>query len=199
MSEIVLPEAKVEGLSSFEANLYGRRSVREFSEVPLSLATAGQLLWAAQGVTSAAGERTAPSAGALYPLELYLAAGSIEGIAAGVYRYRPRDHTLRLHLAGDRRDKLAQAAFGQSALAGAAAILVVTAVYRRTSVKYGSRANRYVHMEVGHAAQNVYLQAESLRLGTVIIGAFEDERVRDVLELPRSETPLALLPVGTRR
>jgi SagB-type dehydrogenase family enzyme len=173
--------------------------VREFRAASLSLASVGQLLWAAQGLTASTGERTAPSAGGLYPLELYLVAGSVEQVAPGVYRYDPRGHRLRLHCSGDRRRALGGAALGQSAVTGAPAILVVVAVYGRTSAKYGSRGDRYVHMEVGHAAQNIYLEAQSLGLGTVIIGAFKDERVRDVLELPPSESPLALLPVGARQ
>jgi SagB-type dehydrogenase family enzyme len=198
-TDIALPAATIDGPASFEANLGSRRSVREFGTAALPLATVAQLLWAAQGVTSPAGERTAPSAGALYPLELYLVAGNVEGIGAGIYRYRPPSHALRPHLAGDHRRALAEAALGQSAVRTAAAVLVIAAVYGRTSVKYGARADRYVHMEAGHAAQNVYLQAESLRLGTVIVGAFEDERVRDALALPEREMPLVLMPVGARR
>jgi SagB-type dehydrogenase family enzyme len=199
MTEIRLPEPKFRSASSFEASLRERRSVREFSSASLSLASVGQLLWAAQGLTAATGERTAPSAGALYPLELYLVAGSMERVAPGVYRYEPPSHALRSHCVRDRRPQLAEAALGQTAITGAAAVLVATAVYGRTSVKYGSRGNRYVHMEVGHVAQNVYLQAQSLGLGTVIIGAFDDERVREVLELQADENPLALMPIGARR
>jgi SagB-type dehydrogenase family enzyme len=199
MHDIVLPIPKTDGASSFEADLCRRRSVREFSAAPLSLPMVGQLLWAAQGVTSSAGERTAPSAGALYPLELLLAAGRIDAVEPGVYRYRPQDHALRFHLAGDRRKRLSQAALQQSALADAAAILAIAAVYRRTSAEYGTRGKRYVQMEVGHAAQNVYLQAVSLGLGTVIIGAFDDDRIHEILELSGREAPLALLPVGVPR
>jgi SagB-type dehydrogenase family enzyme len=163
----------------------------------LTLASVGQLLWAAQGVTSSTGERTAPSAGALYPLEIFLAAGTVDGLAAGVYRYSPQDHALRLHLADDRRRELAAAALEQSAVEDASAVLVIAAVYARTARKYGTRAERYVHIEVGHAAQNVYLQAQALGLGTVIIGAFDDEAVGRVLELDPAEASLALMPVGT--
>lgn len=197
--DIVLPVPRTDGASSFEADLCRRRSVREFSTAPLSLPSIGQLLWAAQGVTSSAGERTAPSAGALYPLELLLAAGRIDAVEPGVYRYRPQNHALRSHLAGDRRGRLSQAALRQSALADAAAVLVIGAVYQRTSTEYGTRAKRYVQMEVGHAAQNVYLQAVSLGLGTVIIGAFDDDQIHEVLELTGQEAPLALLPVGVPR
>jgi SagB-type dehydrogenase family enzyme len=198
-SEIALPAPEIGRASSLEAILRARRSVREFAAEPLPLATVGQLLWAAQGVTSSAGGRTAPSAGALYPLEVYLVAGNVRGVVVGVYRYEPQGHLLRLHSQGDRRHELAHAALKQSALADAAAVLVITAVYARTSARYGARGKQYVHMEAGHAAQNVYLQAESLGLGTVIIGAFEDDKIHDVLELPAREAPLALLPVGTQR
>jgi len=199
VATIALPEASVEGTASFEAILRKRRSVREFGASSLSLAAAGQLLWAAQGVTSSAGERTAPSAGALYPLEVYLVAGSVDVLPAGVYRYRPQKHALRVHLAGDRRRELGEAALGQTAVSKAPAVLVVVALYARTARKYGVRAERYVHIEAGHVAQNVYLQAQVLGLGTVIVGAFEDDAVRSALELPQTESPLALLPVGTPR
>jgi SagB-type dehydrogenase family enzyme len=194
---LLLPRAAIGGAASFEAILRKRRSVREFRASPLTLASVGQLLWAAQGVTSSTGERTAPSAGALYPLEIFLAAGTVDGLAAGVYRYSPQDHALRLHLADDRRRELAAAALEQSAVEDASAVLVIAAVYARTARKYGTRAERYVHIEVGHAAQNVYLQAQALGLGTVIIGAFDDEAVGRVLELDPAEASLALMPVGT--
>jgi len=199
MTDILLPEPDFRSSLSLEASLRDRRSVRRFSAASLSLASVGQLLWAAQGLTATTGERTAPSAGALYPLELYLVTGRVERVTPGVYRYQPPSHALRSHCAGDRRRRLAEAALRQYAIKSAAAVLVAAAVYRRTSVKYGSRGTRYVHMEVGHVAQNVYLQAQSLALGTVIVGAFDDESVREVLELPADESPLALMPVGARR
>jgi SagB-type dehydrogenase family enzyme len=182
--------------SSFESVLKRRRSVRDFDASPLPLASAGQLLWAAQGVTSSAGERTAPSAGALYPLEILLLAGTVDGLAPGVYRFTPEHHELRPHLADDRRRALAAAALEQRAVRDASAVLAIAGVYARTARKYGARAERYVHIEVGHAAQNVYLQAQALGLGTVIIGAFDDEAVARVLELDPEEVPLALMPVG---
>jgi len=199
MTEILLPEPELASACSLEASLRERRSVRRFSAASLSLASVAQLLWAAQGLTASTGGRTAPSAGALYPLELYLATRRVERVTPGVYRYEPASHALRSHCPGDRRRRLAEAALGQYAIKSAAAVLVVTAVYRRTSVKYGARGNRYVHMEVGHVAQNVYLQAQSLTLGTVMVGAFDDASVREVLELPADESPLALMPVGARR
>jgi SagB-type dehydrogenase family enzyme len=192
----LLPKPVTAGSASVEEILRKRRSVREFQPSSLPLASVGQLLWAAQGVTSPGGERAAPSAGALYPLEILLVAGSVDGLAPGVYRYRSQDHGLRSYLGGDRRRELAAAALEQSAVEDAPAALAIAAVYARTARKYGTRAERYVHVEVGHAAQNVYLQAQALGLGTVIIGAFDDDAVARVLELDPAEAPLALLPVG---
>lgn len=194
-----LPEPRLDGDVSLEASIRERRSVREFSKRPLSLADAGQLLWAAQGVTSRDGGRAAPSAGALYPLELYLVAGNIESLPAGLYRYRPRGHRLQ-HLAdGDLRDALGRAALGQAWVRRAPAVLVIAAVYERSARKYGQRARRYARIETGHAAQNVYLQAVALDLGTVIVGAFDDTEVQQVLNLPADHAPLALMPAGHLR
>lgn len=140
------------------------------------------------------GLRTAPSAGALYPLELYLVAGNVEGLPDGVYRYRPRDHELTKTGDGDRRRELAKVTFDQSWIQDAAGVLIFSAVPDRTTRKYGKRGIRYVHMEAGHAAQNVYLQAVSLNLATVVVGAFEDDDVKSVLGL--EEDPLYLMPFG---
>jgi SagB-type dehydrogenase family enzyme len=118
------------------------------------------------------------------------------GLGAGIYRYQPRRHALTVQATGDLRERLSSAALWQAWVARAAAVLVITAVYARTAGKYGGRAERYVHIEVGHAAQNVYLQAQSLGLGTLIVGSFKDEEVHDVLGLPANEAPLALMPLG---
>jgi SagB-type dehydrogenase family enzyme len=194
-----LPEPCLDGDVSLEASIRERRSVREFSNRPLSLAEVGQLLWAAQGLTSRDGGRAAPSAGALYPLELYLVAGNIESLPAGLYRYQPRGHRLQ-HLADrDLRDALARAALGQAWVRRAPAVLVIAAIYERSERKYGQRARRYTRIETGHAAQNVYLQAVALGLGTVIVGAFDDAEVQQVLDLPEDHAPLALMPVGHPR
>lgn len=193
---IPLPSPETRSRVSVEEAMSRRRSVRDFAERGLALELVGQLLWAAQGVSSRDGGRTAPSAGALYPLEVYLVAGNVSGLDAGVYRYRPEGHRLIPHGPGDVRRTLAQSAVGQAWIADAAAVLVITAVYERTRSKYGQRTERYVHMEVGHAAQNIYLQAESLGLGTVMVGAFRDREVKDALSLSAGEAPLALMPVG---
>lgn len=195
-TEIKLPRPRLRSETSLEEALVKRRSVREFSKEPLSLAAIGQLLWAAQGITDKEGKRTAPSAGALYPLEVYLVCHAVENVAAGVYQYRPSAHTLEPVTLGDKRRLLAAAAGMQSSVNQGAAILVIAADYTRTSKKYGDRATRYVHMEAGHAAQNVCLQATALNLGTVVVGAFNDLLVRQVLSLPDHEQPLYLMPVG---
>jgi SagB-type dehydrogenase family enzyme len=190
-----LPPPRPASAVSVEEALASRRSVRHFADAPLPLADAAQLVWAAQGITRAEGLRTAPSAGALYPLEIYLVAGIVTALPAGVYRYLPEHHRLERTVAGDRRRELASAAFHQSWIAEAPAILVIAAVVRRTRLKYGERGERYVHVEAGHAAQNVCLQAVALGLGTTLVGAFADAEVKRVLGLVEEE-PLLLVVVG---
>jgi len=193
---IPLPAPQTTGPLSVEEALVQRRSVREFRPEPISLAEVGQLLWAAQGITRSGGYRTAPSAGALYPLEVLLVAGRVHDLSPGVYRYRSRDHALVPLLEGDLRANLAAAALGQSSVKAGAAVLVITAVYERTTIKYGQRGIRYVHMEVGYASENIHLQAAALGLGTVAVGAFHDDRVQELLNLPANEHPLLIMPVG---
>ena len=169
--------------TSIEQALRQRRSIREYKDEPLTLDELSQLLWAAQGITAQPRYRTAPSAGALYPLEVYVISGDVENLPAGVYRYLPHEHGLINVAAGDRRVELSRAALNQDSVREAPAVLGITAIFERTTVKYGNRGIQYVHMEVGSVAQNVYLQVESLNLGTVFIGAFHDDRVMKVLEL----------------
>lgn len=195
-----LPNPRFKGPLSVEGALLARRSVREFGRDAVVLNEVAQVLWAAQGITdSFPGLRTAPSAGALYPLEVLLLAGDVSGLTPGLYRYRPGEHALRLLSDGDRRAALARAAIGQSWITEAACVLVLTAVYERTAGKYGERGERYVHMEVGHVGQNVYLQARALGLGTTMVGAFRDQEVHRVLGLEADEAPLAILPIGRLR
>jgi len=196
---VQLPEPRQEGAISVEQALARRRSVRDFRATPLPLASVGQLLWAAQGITNPRGDRTAPSAGALHPLEVYLVAGAVTGLEPGVYRYEPARHQLLRVAAGDVRRDLARAALEQDWVADAPGILVLAGVYERSARKYGQRAPRYVHMEVGHAAQNVYLQAVALDLGTVVVGAFQDSQLAHVLKLPAEVQPLGVMPVGHPR
>ncbi len=169
---IKLPEVIQKGEISVEEALTRRRSVRAYKDLPLSLEQVSQLLWAAQGITEPSlNFRTAPSAGALYPLEVYLLSGNIIGLPAGLYRYIPEQHVLILVSEGDKRQELFQASLRQSSIRNAPGVLIFTAVMERTTRRYGERGIRYVHMEAGHASQNVYLQAAVLGLGTVAIGA----------------------------
>ncbi|MGD9164996.1 MAG: SagB/ThcOx family dehydrogenase [Chromatiales bacterium] len=179
--------------------LQQRRTHREFAPQPLSLTQAAQLLWAAQGVTSREGYRTAPSAGALYPLELHLVVGEIEGLPAGSYRYDAMRHTLTCEKTGDLRPALSAAALYQDWIEQAPAIIVISAVDARTTRKYGSRGVRYVHIEVGHASQNLLLQAVALSLAAATVGAFDDDRLHRLLGLADEERPLAIHPVGHPR
>jgi SagB-type dehydrogenase family enzyme len=162
----------------------------------MSLSELSHLLWAAQGISGAEGRRTVPSAGALYPLEVSVVAGNVSGLQPGIYVYKPERHELLKIIDGDKRDELSRAARGQSVIRSASAVLVISAVYERSTVKYGERGNRYVHMEAGHAAQNVYLQAVSLNLGTVAIGAFDDDEVKNAAHLTVREQPLYIMPIG---
>ncbi len=194
--QIVLPESSVHGGPALAEALAGRRSVRDYAARELTLEQLAQLLWATQGTNDPSGLRTAPSAGALYPLELLVVAGNVSGLDSGVYRYRVRNHALERMASGDLRSRLAKAAMEQAWVAEGAIVLVITAVYERTTRKYGHRGKRYVHIETGHAAQNLLLQAAALGLGAGMIGAFDDAAVARLLELPASEHPLYLLPVG---
>jgi SagB-type dehydrogenase family enzyme len=195
-----LPGPRLDGSLSVEEALARRRSVREYADAPLTLEQLSQLLWAAQGMTEPRrGLRTAPSAGALYPLEVYVAVERVDGVRAGVFRYAARGHRLELVLDHSVREQLYRDALSQSAVASAPVTLVLAAVYARTTVKYGERGRRYVAMEAGHAAQNVCLQAVALGLGTVVMGAFDDVAVKRTLGLRADEEPLYLMPVGRPR
>lgn len=195
---VELPKASLTGETSLEQLLAKRRSIREYLDTALPLAEIGQLLWAAQGITSSQGFRTAPSAGALYPLELYVVVGRVEGLVKGVYHYEASRHRLVKTADQGRLDALAQAALSQAWVKEAAAVIVFAADYDRTMRKYGKRGIRYVHMEVGHAAQNLFLQSGSLELATVAVGAFNDDKVAKVLQLPADLQPLLLMPIGRK-
>ncbi len=196
---INLSEPNIDSNVSVEQALSLRRSIRDYKREPLALAEVSQLVWAAQGITNPErGFRTAPSAGALYPLELYVVAGNVSNLVPGVYKYNPLEHRLERVAAGDKRNELCAAALSQSAVKEGAMAIVFSGVYERTTKKYGERGIRYVHMEAGHAAQNVYLQAVSLHLGTAVIGAFEDQKVKELLDMPDNEHPLYIMPIGKK-
>ena len=188
---IQLPPASVNGAISLEESIAKRRSAREFSSKPLSIEQIGQLLWAAQGITEKRSDlRAAPSAGALYPLETYVV------LPAGIYHYNPLRHELKRVKEGDRRLELQKAALNQEAVSAAPAVFVFAAVYERTAAKYGDRASRYVPIEAGHACQNLLLQATAQNLVGVPVGAFDDQRVAEIVKLEKNESPLYLVPVG---
>jgi SagB-type dehydrogenase family enzyme len=193
-NEVALPAPATTGRMSVEQALALRRSVRQFAAKELTIQQISQLAWAAQGITDPQrGFRTAPSAGALYPLEVYLVKRD------GAFHYLPRGHKLAQRSPKDLRAPLAQAALGQSAVGEAPLDIVITAVYERTRVKYGARAERYVHIEAGHVGQNIHLQAVALGLRSVSIGAFDDDQVAKLLGLPAEERPLYIIPVGYPR
>jgi len=197
--QIKLPEPQKAGKVSLEETIQKRRSRRDFTDKPLNLAQISQILWAAQGITEeATGFRAAPSAGALYPLEVYVVAKEkgIEGLEAGVYRFIPEGHLLQVHQKRDMHQDFVAACLNQEACDLAPVSLVITAVYERTTEKYGERGRRYVEIEVGHVGQNVYLQTEALGLGTCAIGAYNDEKIARILNLPKEHEPLYIMPLG---
>lgn len=196
MARVQLEPPRQASDTSVEEAILNRRSVRDYSGEPLSLAEVSQLLWAAQGTTDPKGFRTAPSAGALYPLEVYAVVGEVTDLAPGIYRYVPDEHEILQVVSGDRRSELAEAAVDQEWVAEAAVDLVITAIPERTTSEYGERGIRYVHMEVGHAAQNIYLQAETLGVGITVIGAFDDDRVHEIVGASDEEEPLYVISVG---
>jgi SagB-type dehydrogenase family enzyme len=193
---VSLPAPAHDGRVALEKALWLRRSRREFSAQPLRRSELAQLLWATQGMTGFEGRRTTPSAGASYPLEVHLLAGSVEGVPAGHYRYLPRRHALLELATGDRRADLARAALDQAWVARAGAILVLTAVPERTTFTYGERGARYVQQEAGAAAQNLQLEAAALGLASAVVGAFRDAEVARLLHLSDWEQPACILPVG---
>lgn len=190
----------MKGALSLEECLAKRRSCRYFADKPLVLGQVSQILWAAQGISDMRRDfRTAPSAGATYPLQLFLIAGKggVEGLEAGLYQYIPPPHALKLLRGGEFREELSRHALNQRFIARSPVSLVLCAIYERTSWHYGQRARRYVHMEIGHAGQNIYLQAEALGLASVAVGAFNDEMVGKLLGLEKDVSPLYIMPLGT--
>jgi SagB-type dehydrogenase family enzyme len=188
-----LPAPVTDGATSLERAIAERRSIREFRADPLPLGTLGQLLWAAQGVTSADGKRAAPSAGALYPLELYV-------VTAGeVLHYLPDGHRIERRAVADLRPRLRDAAFGQRHVGAAPVVIVLAAAEERTTRKYGARGIAFAEREAGHAAQNILLQAAARGLAAVPVGSVDPARAAHVLGLPADQDVRYLIPVGTRR
>jgi SagB-type dehydrogenase family enzyme len=195
---VQLPPPSHKGAVSVAEALKARRTVRHFASRPLALAQVGQILWAADGLSDPRGLRTAPSAGATYPLELYLVAGEqgVTSLDPGVYRYLVAEHSLMPTVQGDQRAPVARASLHQSWMAQAPVLVVIAADYRRCTARYGDRGVMYTHMESGHVGQNVFLMAEALGLGAGIVGAFEDRGLAQVLQLRPGQVPLLVMPVG---
>lgn len=196
---VKLPQPEYKGKLSVEEALYLRRSTRSYSADPLTLKEAGQILWAACGLNFdgiSGATRTAPSAGATYSIELYLVAGSIEGLEPGVYRYDRDRHALELLRAGDVRAELSEASRNQKCVLEAPAIIVLISTTSLTTVRYGERGMQYIFLDAGHIGENIHLEAESLGLGTVAVGAFSEERVAKILGV--TGTPVYLMPVGKK-
>ena len=186
-----LPSPRLEGERSLEETIHARRSVRSYGDAALSEEQIAQLCWSAQGLTDRRNRlRAAPSAGGTYPLELYVATEQ------GLYRYKVETHELEVHRETDIRPELRAAALDQMMVEEAPAVFIIAADVRRTERRYGPRAKRYVLMEVGHAGQNILLQAVALDLGAVPIGAFNDERVGRIMQLPNGQHPYYIIPVG---
>ena len=194
---IKLPSPSRKGAMSVEEAISRRRSIRKYKAEPLSLAQLSQVLWSAQGITRGS-SRAAPSAGATYPLEVFVLTGKtgVEGLGEGVYHYNVESHSLSLQQEGDLRGNLAAAALEEEFIAIAPVDIVVCGIYDRTCRRYGKRGERYVHIEVGHVGENIHLQAEALGLATVAVGAFEDEGVRRVLDVKEEVKPLYIMPLG---
>lgn len=190
MNEIELPDPVLKGEVSVEETIQKRRSVRKYQSKDLTPQQISQLVWAAQGITDKRALRSAPSAGALYPLEIYVVKKD------GLFHYIPEEHKLVRKKDGDLRSRLAAAALGQSFVAQAPVSIVMCAVYDRVAGRYGQRGVRYTDIEVGHAAENVHLQAVALGLASVPVGAFRDDAVSAVLGLTGDEVPIYIVPVG---
>ena len=201
-ASIPLPQPSSDGRLSVEKAIKGRRTIRDFKGRPLSLNHLSQILWAAQGITDPIEmKRAVPSAGALYPLDIYVIVGEkgVKGMEAGVYHYLPKTHEILSVSKGDRRREVASASLRQMWMAQAPVLFVIAAEYKRNAWKYGERGIRYALIEVGHVGQNLFLQAEAIGLGAGIVGAFNDEDVAKAISLPPKHEPLLIMPVGYKK
>ena len=190
-----LQEPRFKGTISVEEAIRHRRTVRSFKSKSLSLDQLSQLLWSAYGMTEGF-RRTVPSAGALYPMDVYVVLGAVEDMDKGVYHYIPEAHEISLISKGDFREEIAKASLSQMWMAEAPISFIITVEYQRITIKYGERGIRYAIMEAGHIAQNLFLQSEALGLGAGIVGAFHDEKIIKITGIPQSHSPLLIMPVG---
>ncbi len=188
------PGAATDG--SLDACLSARRSTREYQDKAITFEQVSLLLWAAQGVTGVGGLRTAPSAGAIYPLNTYLVATKVDGIAAGIYRYEPDSGELAFVEKGDRRKRLSQAAMGQECVLSSPAAVLLVSYDKRTRAEFGDLTDRLIALEAGHAAQNFLLEAVSLGLGGIGMARFDNDALRSVVSFRSDEEPQYLLLAG---
>lgn len=199
VAKIKLPKPEFKGIRLEDA-LIKRRSIREYSKKPITMTELSQLLFSAQGVTGRMHSvllRTAPSAGALYPFEIYVFINNVETLKNGIYHYSVRDHSIVLIKEGDFRDELMRAALEQEMVRDAGAVFILSAIFDRMRAKYGERGYRYIYMEAGHISQNIYLQATSLGLGSVVVGAFIDDHINNLIGVDgKKEAVIAIHPVG---
>ncbi len=201
--ETKLPKPSFTGNMPVEAAIVAKKTARNFGSTPLTLGQVSQLLWSANGNTSGdattgATAKVTPSAGALYPLEIFLITGNdtVTGLTAGVYKYDPVGNSLETISSGDSRASVAQAALSQMWLARAPALIVIAADFGRTTSKYGPRGTQYVFMEAGNSNQNIYLQATALGLRVGTVGAFHDNLVMEAIKLPKGISPILIVAVG---
>ncbi|MFW9940724.1 MAG: SagB/ThcOx family dehydrogenase [Candidatus Thorarchaeota archaeon] len=190
--ELNLPKPLMKGTKSLEECIYERESVRSFKDKPIEIEKISQILWATQGKKGH--KRTVPSAGATYPLEIY-----VNLKEKGYFYYNFEKHNLKLILDEDISIRLAAASWNQQFISEAYLNIIICAIFARTTQRYGERGIRYVFIEVGHCAQNIHLEAVSLGLASVPIGAYEDGKVKAVLDLPKNVEPLYIIPIGYSR
>jgi SagB-type dehydrogenase family enzyme len=199
-TSVKLPKQKTSGKKSLEELIHARRSKRRYSSGPLTIEQISQILWAAQGITSNNGRyRSTPSAGALYPIETYINISNVKQLASGLYKYEPQNHNLKIINSKDLKKKIHRFALKQSSVLGAQAIIIISSTPNKTKIKYGSKTMKYIFIEAGCIAQNIYLQSEALGLGTVLIGAFNQERIKREFKLSENEVPIYIMPIGKKQ
>ena len=192
---INLPKPSLKGEISFEEAVLKRRSVRSYSDEPLKIEEVSQLLWASQGITDFDYNfRTTPSAGALYPLSIYIVVENVENLDSGIYKYLPESHSVEKIKEGNFRNDIYENSLKQSSIKESSLIIIICADYQITRNKYKEHAEKYVHMESGHVGQNIYLQSVSLNLGVVAVGAFDNQEIKNIIN--SKEVPIYIFPIG---
>lgn len=194
------------GTMSLDQTLKHRKSIRDFQTKPISKGQLSYLLWASTGIQriedgyefgfpQSGGPRTAPSAGALYPIETYVIANDVRKLEAGVYHYSIKAHQLEQLKQGELRQEIANAALGQGMCAAAAAVFIWSAVFERCKWKYGQRAYRYIYLDAGHIAENLALASVSINLGSCEVGALYDDLVNSILDIDGTEESVLCMAV----